>query len=111
MDKDFNEDQIPDARLAILIDADNAQATLVQQILKEVTKYGKLTIRRIYGDWTTPHLEGWKKHLPKNALQPVQQFRNTTGKNATDSAMIIDAMDVLYGGNVDGFVLVSRDSD
>ena len=111
MDKDFNEDQIPDARLAILIDADNAQATLVQQILKEVTKYGKLTIRRIYGDWTTPHLEGWKKHLPKNALQPVQQFRNTTGKNATDSAMIIDAMDVLYGGNVDGFVLVSSDSD
>jgi len=105
------EQQLSEERFAVLVDGDNAQASLVIEVLKEVSKYGKITIRRVYGDWTTREMESWKKYLPQNALQPVQQFRNTTGKNATDSAMIIDAMDILYGGNVDGFAIVSSDSD
>ena len=98
-------------RLAVLIDGDNAQAAQIEHILKEVVRYGVVTIRRIYGDWTTPQLDSWKKKLPVHAIQPVQQFRNTVGKNATDSAMIIDAMDILYAGTVGGFIIVSSDSD
>lgn len=105
------ERTIREERFAVLIDADNAQPSLISQILKEVSRYGKITVRRIYGDWTTPQLESWKKVLPQHAIQPIQQFRNTVGKNATDSAMIIDAMDILYGNNVEGFAIVSSDSD
>lgn len=98
-------------RLALLIDGDNAQAALLGQMLAETSKYGVVTIRRVYGDWTTPEMKSWKQALHVYALQPVQQFRYTVGKNATDSAMIIDAMDVLYTAGVDGFCLVSSDSD
>lgn len=98
-------------RLAVMIDADNAQAALVQELLAEISRYGTATIKRAYGDWTTPNLTQWKGVLHANAVQPVQQFRYTTGKNATDSALIIDAMDVLHSGHVDGFCLVSSDSD
>ncbi len=105
-DKNRNEE-----RFSVLIDADNAQPSLIGQILKEVSRYGKITIRRIYGDWTTPQLDSWKRLLPQHAIQPIQQFQNTVGKNATDSAMIIDAMDILYDGNVEGFAIVSSDSD
>lgn len=98
-------------RLALLIDGDNAQASLLGQMLAETSKYGVVTIRRVYGDWTTPEMKSWKQALHVYALQPVQQFRYTAGKNATDSAMIIDAMDVLYTAGVDGFCLVSSDSD
>lgn len=98
-------------RLAVMIDADNAQASLVQELMSEVSRYGTATIKRAYGDWTTPHLSQWKSVLHANAIQPIQQFRYTTGKNATDSALIIDAMDVLHSGHVDGFCLVSSDSD
>jgi uncharacterized LabA/DUF88 family protein len=97
--------------LAILIDGDNAQPSLIQHILAETGKYGKITIRRIYGDWTTTNMTGWKETLHTYAIQPIQQFRYTTGKNATDSAMIIDAMDILYEGLAHGFCLVSSDSD
>lgn len=98
-------------RLALLIDGDNAQASLLGEILAEASKYGVLTIRRVYGDWTEPQLKSWKEVLHTYAIQPVQQFRYTVGKNATDSAMIIDAMDILYTAGVDGFCLVSSDSD
>ncbi len=98
-------------RLAVMIDADNAQAAIVQALMAEVARYGLATIKRAYGDWTTPNLAQWKNVLHANAIQPVQQFRYTTGKNATDSALIIDAMDVLHDGVVDGFCLVSSDSD
>lgn len=98
-------------RIAILIDGDNAQPSLIREMLAEVSKYGRTTLRRIYGDWTTPHMNGWKETLQENAIQPLQQFRYTVGKNATDSAMIIDAMDILYSGVVDGFCIVSSDSD
>jgi len=98
-------------RIALLIDGDNAQATLIAKILAEAGKHGALTIRRIYGDWTTSNMQGWKETLNKAAIQPIQQFRYTVGKNATDSAMIIDAMDILHGRLVDGFCLVSSDSD
>ncbi len=98
-------------RLALLIDGDNAQAALLGQMLAETSKYGVVTIRRVYGDWTTPEMKSWKQALHVYALQPVQQFRYTVGKNATDSAMIIDAMDVLDTAGVDGFWLVSSDSD
>lgn len=98
-------------RLAVLIDADNAQASVVEQLMMEVARYGTATIKRAYGDWTTPNLQGWKDVLHRMAVHPVQQFRYTTGKNATDSALIIDAMDVLHSGRVDGFCLVSSDSD
>jgi Fe-S-cluster formation regulator IscX/YfhJ len=98
-------------KIALLIDGDNAQPPLLGQILAEAGKYGLVTIRRIYGDWTTVNMSGWKGALNENAIQPIQQFRYTIGKNATDSAMIIDAMDILHGHLVDGFCLVSSDSD
>lgn len=101
----------PNARLAVLIDADNAQSSIVRQLLVEISKYGVATVKRVYGDWTTPNLKGWKESLNANALQPIQQFSYTTGKNATDSSLIIDAMDLLHSGRVDGFCLVSSDSD
>ena len=98
-------------KLAVLIDADNAQPAVVEGLLAEIAKYGTATVKRIYGDWTGPQLKGWKEELLRHAIQPIQQFRYTTGKNATDSAMIIDAMDLLYAGNLDGFCIVSSDSD
>jgi uncharacterized LabA/DUF88 family protein len=98
-------------RLAVLIDADNASATVVKELLEEVAKYGTATVKRAYGDWTTQNLVGWKEHLHRHAIQPMQQFAYTKGKNSTDSAFIIDAMDLLYAGNVDGFCIVSSDSD
>jgi uncharacterized LabA/DUF88 family protein len=98
-------------RLAVLIDADNAQPSITEELLAEVAKYGVATVKRIYGDWTTPNLGGWKSVLLEHSIQPVQQFRYTVGKNATDSAMIIDAMDLLYTKRFDGFCLVSSDSD
>jgi uncharacterized LabA/DUF88 family protein len=99
------------SKIAILIDGDNAQPSLIEKMLSEVAKYGLVTIRRIYGDWTKPQLSSWKDILNHNAIQPIQQFRYTIGKNATDSAMIIDAMDILHEKNVEGFCLVSSDSD
>jgi uncharacterized LabA/DUF88 family protein len=99
------------AKLAVLIDADNAQSAIVAQLLGEISRYGIATVKRVYGDWTTPNLKGWKESLNAHALQPVQQFSYTTGKNATDSCLIIDAMDLLHSGRVDGFCLVSSDSD
>lgn len=101
----------PTHRLAVLIDADNAQAAIASELLAEVARHGNATVRRAYGDWTTSNLNGWKDSLLEMAIQPVQQFRFTVGKNATDSALIIDAMDLLHGGSVDGFCLVSSDSD
>ncbi|MBR2521415.1 MAG: NYN domain-containing protein [Oscillospiraceae bacterium] len=98
-------------RIAVLIDADNAPRKNVKGIMEEIAIYGTPTIKRIYGDWTTPNLASWKKTLLQNAITPVQQYGYTVGKNSTDSAMIIDAMDILYSGNVDGFCLVSSDSD
>lgn len=98
-------------RMAILIDGDNAQPSLIEKMLSETAKYGDVTIRRIYGDWTKPEMKGWQKTLNIHAIQPIQQFRYTTGKNATDSAMIIDAMDILYTSGINGFCLVSSDSD
>lgn len=97
--------------LAVLIDADNASPSIVEGLLAEVAKLGVASVKRIYGDWTTPNLGQWKQVLLEHSLQPVQQFRYTTGKNATDSAMIIDAMDLLYAGHLAGFCLVSSDSD
>src|SRR3954464_3134183 len=99
------------ATLAILIDADNARPSIVQGLMDEVAKLGRATVRRIYGDWTTPNLSSWKAALLDHSIQPVQQFAYTKGKNATDSALIIDAMDLLYAGNLDGFCIVSSDSD
>ena len=98
-------------RLAVLIDSDNTTAGLTTELLEEVAKYGTPTIKRAYGDWTTQHLVGWKEQLLRHAIQPVQQFAYTRGKNSTDSALIIDAMDLLYAENVEGFVIVSSDSD
>ena len=98
-------------RLAVLIDADNAPRTALKEILGECVKYGTPTIKRIYGDWTMNNMDSWKPLLLENAIIPIQQYGYTTGKNSTDSAMIIDAMDILYSGRVDGFVLVSSDSD
>ena len=100
-----------DMNLAVLIDADNAPRTRIRDILAEVAIYGTPTIKRIYGDWTSPNLASWKNSLLELAIIPVQQYAYTTGKNSTDSAMIIDAMDILYAGKVDGFCLVSSDSD
>ncbi|MBI4763818.1 MAG: NYN domain-containing protein [Deltaproteobacteria bacterium] len=99
------------SRLAVLIDADNAQPSITEGLLSEVAKYGIASVKRIYGDWTTPSLSGWKSLLLEHSIHPVQQFRYTVGKNATDSAMIIDAMDLLYTKRFDGFCLVSSDSD
>ena len=98
-------------KFAVLIDGDNAQASLLSKILAEVSKVGLITIKRIYGDWTTTNMNSWKDSLHKYAIQPVQQFRYTIGKNATDSAMIIDAMDLLHSNDVEGFCIVSSDSD
>jgi len=98
-------------RLAVLIDADNAQPSSTEGLLSEVAKYGVASVKRIYGDWTTPSLSGWKSVLLEHSIHPVQQFRYTVGKNATDSAMIIDAMDLVYTKRFDGFCLVSSDSD
>lgn len=103
MDKDIN--------LAVLIDGDNIPSAYVKEMMEEIAKYGNPSIRRIYGDWTKPNLSKWKNMLLQNAITPIQQYGYTTGKNATDSAMIIDAMDILYSGKVDGFCLVSSDSD
>jgi len=103
--------EIQDCRLAILIDADNAPRTALAEIMEECVKYGTPTIKRIYGDWTLNNMDSWKPLLLENAIIPVQQYAYTTGKNSTDSAMIIDAMDILYSQRVDGFVLVSSDSD
>ena len=104
-------DVTPTQRIAMLIDGDNAQPSLIEKMLAETTKYGLITIRRIYGDWTESNMSGWKEVLQTHAIQPIQQFRYTIGKNATDSAMIIDAMDIFYSGAVDAFCLVSSDSD
>ena len=100
-----------DLRLAVLIDADNAPRTALREIMAEAAVYGVPTVKRIYGDWTSPNLGSWKDLLLEHAIVPIQQYAYTTGKNSTDSAMIIDAMDILYSGRCDGFVLVSSDSD
>lgn len=97
--------------LAVLIDADNTSAKYAGAVLDEAAKYGRPTVRRAYGDWSSDRLKGWKIELNRRAIQPIQQFAYTTGKNSTDSSLIIDAMDLLYAGHVDGFVLVSSDSD
>lgn len=99
------------SRLAVLIDADNAQAAIAGELLAEISRYGTASVKRAYGDWTTPHLRSWKDLLPKLAIQPIHQFSYTTGRNATDSSLIIDAMDLLHAGGLDGFCLVSSDSD
>ena len=100
-----------DLRLAVLIDADNVPRRYIKPVMEEIAVYGNPTLKRIYGDWTTPNLAKWKDDLLENALTPIQQYGYTTGKNSTDSAMIIDAMDILYSGHVDGFCIVSSDSD
>jgi len=100
-----------DIRIAVLIDADNIPSTNVKAMMEEIAKYGTPTFKRIYGDWTKPNLAGWKNVLLENAITPIQQYGYTTGKNATDSAMIIDAMDILYSEKVDAFCIVSSDSD
>ena len=99
------------ARLAVLIDADNAQASIVEELLGEIAQYGIASVKRIYGDWTDTRLKGWKGALLEHGINPVQQFAYTTGKNATDSALIIDAMDLLYTEKLDGFCIISSDSD
>jgi hypothetical protein len=98
-------------RMAVLIDADNTSASHAGAILEELARYGVPTVKRAYGDWTTQQLVSWKAELHRHAIQPVQQFAYTTGKNSTDSALIIDAMDLLYGANLDAFAIVSSDSD
>ena len=98
-------------KLAVLIDADNAQPSIVDGLLSEIAKYGTANVKRIYGDWTLSGLKGWKEVLLQYSIQPIQQFGYTSGKNATDSALIIDAMDLLYTGKFDGFCIVSSDSD
>ena len=98
-------------KLAVLIDADNAQPSIADGLLAEVAKYGTAHVKRAYGDWTSTHLKGWKEQLLTQSIQPIQQFGYTSGKNATDSAMIIDAMDLLYSGRFNGFCIVSSDSD
>ncbi len=97
--------------LAVLIDGDNVPSAFVKEMMEEIAKYGNPTIKRIYGDWTKPNLSKWKNILLENAITPIQQYGYTTGKNATDSAMIIDAMDILYSEKVNGFCIVSSDSD
>jgi len=98
-------------KVALLIDGDNAQPSLIEKMLAEAGKFGTITIRRIYGDWTMANMNSWKATLNNHAIQPIQQFRYTVGKNATDSALIIDAMDILHRGLVEGFCIVSSDSD
>lgn len=103
--------EVSKAKLAVLIDAENAQAACIQEVLKEIDRFGNATIRRAYGDWTGTRLQNWKNSLLVHAIQPMQQFSYTKGKNSTDSALIIDAMDILYTASVDGFCIVSSDSD
>ena len=98
-------------RIALLIDGDNAQASLIKEIIAEVSKYGKATIRRIYGDWTSSGMNSWKPILNENSINAMQNFAYTTGKNSTDGSMIIDAMDILHSKSIDGFCIVSSDSD
>ncbi|HEX8479874.1 MAG TPA: NYN domain-containing protein [Telluria sp.] len=98
-------------KLAVLIDADNAQASIIKELLGEVSTFGVASVKRAYGDWTTTNLKGWKDMLHMMAIQPIQQFSYTTGKNSSDSSLIIDAMDLLHSGKLDGFCLVSSDSD
>lgn len=105
------ETEAPTPRLAVLIDADNAQAAIIENLLLEIASLGEATVKRIYGDFTSPTSAAWKKVLQKFAIKPVQQFAYTSGKNATDCSLIIDAMDLLYTGTFDGFCLVSSDSD
>lgn len=105
------EAEEPTLRLAVLIDADNAQAAVIEGLLAEIARFGEATVKRIYGDFTSPNSAQWKKVLNKYAIKPVQQFAYTTGKNATDSTLIIDAMDLLYTRRFDGFCLISSDSD
>jgi len=100
-----------DQNLAVLIDADNIPSAYIKEMMEEIAKYGNPTVKRIYGDWTKPQVIKWKNILLENALNPIQQYGYTTGKNATDSAMIIDAMDILYSDSVDGFCIASSDSD
>jgi uncharacterized protein (TIGR00288 family) len=100
-----------DKNLAVLIDADNIPSAYIKEMMEEIAKYGNPTVKRIYGDWTRPQVTKWKNILLENALNPIQQYGYTTGKNATDSAMIIDAMDILYSNKVDGFCIASSDSD
>lgn len=107
----MSERKLRDDRLVVLIDADNASARLIEPLLEEIAKYGTAHVKRIYGDWTSPQLNAWKEKLHVFAIQPVQQYSYTSGKNSTDSALIIDAMDLLYTGNFDGFCIVSSDSD
>jgi uncharacterized LabA/DUF88 family protein len=106
-----SESSEPAAKLAVLIDADNAQPSIAESLLAEVAKYGTAHVKRAYGDWTGTRLSGWKETLLTQSIQPIQQFGYTRGKNATDSALIIDAMDLLYSGRFDGFCIVSSDSD
>ncbi|KAK9420243.1 putative HTH OST-type domain-containing protein [Seiridium unicorne] len=98
-------------KLAVLIDADNAQSSVISFLLAEIAKYGTAHVKRVYGDWTGPNLKGWKEVLLNHSIQPIQQFAYTRGKNATDAAMVIDAMDLLYTNRFDGFCIVSSDSD
>jgi hypothetical protein len=105
------EHEEPTPRLAVLIDADNAQAAVIEGLLAEIARYGEATVKRIYGDFTTSASSSWKKVLQRYAIKPVQQFAYTTGKNATDSTLIIDAMDLLYTRKFDGFCLITSDSD
>lgn len=100
-----------DKKFAVLIDSDNISSKYISNILDEMTKYGVITYKRIYGDWTSAQTTKWKMELLENSITPIQQFSNTVGKNATDSALIIDAMDILYTNNIDGFCIVSSDSD
>ncbi len=104
-----NQNEQP--RIAVLIDADNSQPSIVDGLLAEISTYGVASVKRIYGDWTKPNLRGWKDTLLTHGIQPIQQFSYTTGKNSTDAAMIIDAMDLLNSGRFDGFCIVSSDSD
>lgn len=105
------ESEEPALRLAVLIDADNAQAAVIEGLLAEIARFGEATVKRIYGDFTAPASSSWKKVLQQHAIKPVQQFAYTTGKNATDSTLIIDAMDLLYTRRFDGFCLITSDSD
>ncbi len=103
--------EIRNQKIALLVDGDNAQSKIMDLVLEEASKYGKVTIRRVYGDWTTQHMNHWKSLLNEMAFNPIQKFSYTTGKNSTDSALIIDAMDILHADLVDGFCIVSSDSD
>jgi uncharacterized LabA/DUF88 family protein len=113
MEQDQNQDMeiTKDLRLAVLIDADNVPYSNIKGMLEEIAKYGNPTFKRIYADWTKPTVSGWKNVLLQYAITPIHQYSYTTGKNATDSSMIIDAMDILYSGRVDGFCIISSDSD